>query len=250
MSSRELEALLITDGAREKSGSPIVQLNNVSKIYKTSEQEILVLDKISLEILSGEFVAVVGASGNGKSTLLNMITGIDHPSSGEVMINGQAIHTLTEDQLAAWRSRQVGIVFQFFQLLPSLNLLQNIVLPMEFSRQGTSKERHLRAQHLLELVGLEKEKHKLPSQISGGQQQRAAIARALANNPPLIVADEPTGNLDTRTAQDIFQLFCWLVDQGKTLIMVTHNEDLACQAHRRIEIMNGMIVKDGSCIGN
>jgi putative ABC transport system ATP-binding protein len=225
----------------------LVRLKEIYKSYKAGDKAVQVLKGINLEVQAGEFVAVVGASGNGKSTLLNMITGIDNPDSGEVIINGRPIHKLSEDDLAAWRSTQVGIVFQFFQLLPSLSLLQNLILPMEFAGRGTSKERRQRAEHLLGKVGLANEINKLPSQISGGQQQRAAIARALANDPPLLVADEPTGNLDGRTAQDIFSLFIQLVEQGKTLIIVTHNEDLACQVPRRVEVMNGIIQRDGKC---
>jgi putative ABC transport system ATP-binding protein len=222
----------------------IVQVKDIYKSFSLGDQELPILKGISLNIRAGEFVAIVGPSGNGKSTLLNMITGIDHPNSGEVIINGLAIHNLNEDHLSAWRSTSVGIVFQFFQLLPALNLLQNVVLPMDFARKLTSRQRLERAKYLLELVGLADQMNKLPSRVSGGQQQRAAIARALANDPPLIVADEPTGNLDARTSEDIFDLFCHLMGQGKTLIMVTHNEQLASQAQRRVEIVNGQIHSD------
>ena len=187
-------------------------------------------------------MAIVGPSGNGKSTLLNMITGIDHPTSGEVVVNGRTLHNLSENQLAKWRGENLGIVFQFFQLLPALNLLQNVILPMDFVGQLSRPARRERALHLLELVGLGDQAHKLPSQVSGGQQQRAAIARALANDPPLIVADEPTGNLDARTTADVFDVFCHLIDQGKTLVMVTHDQELAGQAARRLLIENGRLV--------
>lgn len=229
---------------------PIIQVNKVVKNFRTSDLDVTVLKDISLEILEGEFVAIVGASGNGKSTLLNMITGIDHPTSGEVIVTGQILNSLSENQLAAWRGGNIGIVFQFFQLLPSLNLLQNTILPMDFLKQLPRKKRRERAQFLLELVGLKDQMDKLPSQVSGGQQQRAAIARALANDPPLIVADEPTGNLDARTSGEVFDLFSHLVDQGKTLVMVTHNQELACQVPRTIEIMNGQVVRDENCSGN
>lgn len=225
----------------------IVEVRNVVKKFQTGEIIITVLNDISLEIKSGEFVAIVGASGNGKSTLLNMITGIDHPSAGEVIVAGQMLNTLNENQLAAWRGKHLGVVFQFFQLLPALNLLQNVILPMDFLKALPPKQRRQRAEYLLELVGLTDQMLKLPSQISGGQQQRAAIARSLANDPPLIVADEPTGNLDARTSSEVFDLFSHLVDQGKTLIMVTHNEDLACQVPRTIEIKSGQIVRDENC---
>ena len=224
-----------------------IALNNLVKRYPAGNREITVLNKVTLGIQQGEFAAIVGASGNGKSTLLNMITGIDHPTSGEVIVGGKTISSMSEEQLSRWRGKQLGIVFQFFQLLPALNLLQNIILPMDFTKILSKKERRERASYLLDLVGLGGMGKKLPSQVSGGQQQRAAIARALANDPPLLVADEPTGNLDARTSADIFDLFCKLVDDGKTLLMVTHDEDLACRVPRRIEIANGEIVFDGSC---
>jgi putative ABC transport system ATP-binding protein len=202
------------------------------------------LHDINLEIFAGEFVAIVGPSGNGKSTLLNLLTGIDYPSRGEVLVNGAALHQLNSEQLSAWRGVNLGIVFQFFQLLPALSLLQNIVLPMDFVGKLSKRERHERALHLLELVGLADAADRLPSQVSGGQQQRVAIARALANDPPLIVADEPTGNLDTATADAVFDLFAHLRDQGKTLVMVTHNENLADAASRKLEIRSGRIHAD------
>jgi putative ABC transport system ATP-binding protein len=173
-----------------------------------------------------------------------MITGIDRPNQGEIIVGGRAIHRLSEDDLAGWRATNLGIVFQFFQLMPSLNLLQNLVLPMDFAGTVPRKARRATAMELLERVGLADQAHKLPSQVSGGQQQRAAIARALANDPPLLVADEPTGNLDARTSDDVLGLFCDLSAQGKTLIMVTHNMDIAHQAPRRIEIVNGQIERD------
>jgi putative ABC transport system ATP-binding protein len=225
----------------------IVRVQNVHKNYAVGDDEVQVLKGISFDIYAGEFVALVGGSGNGKSTLLNMITGIDHPSQGEVIVAGRAIHTMKENELAVWRGENVGIVFQFFQLLPALNLLQNVVLPMDFAKRLTPKERRTRAMHLLDLVGLADQAHKLPSMVSGGQQQRAAIARALANDPPLLVADEPTGNLDSRTSADVFDLFTQLAEEGTTLLMVTHEEDLACRVPRTLEIENGIIVRDENC---
>ncbi|MCL4870212.1 MAG: ABC transporter ATP-binding protein [Anaerolineae bacterium] len=221
--------------------NPIVQVEEVYKNYHVGDHEVEVLKGISFAIQPGEFVAVVGPSGNGKSTLLNMITGIDHPTSGVVRINGRTLHTLSENQLAQWRGENLGIVFQFFQLLPALNLLQNVILPMDFVGKLGREARRERAMQLLELVGLADQAHKLPSQVSGGQQQRAAIARALANDPPLIVADEPTGNLDARTSADVFAVFCHLIDQGKTLVMVTHDRQLARQAGRQLLIENGRL---------
>lgn len=223
---------------------PIIQLQNVYKSYVNGQISQPVLHDISLDIDAGEFVAIVGASGNGKSTLLNLLAGIDKPSQGQVDVCGSALHLLTEEQLSVWRGPNIGIVFQFFQLLPSLSVLQNILLPMDFVAKQPKRERLERARYLLDLVGLSNQAQQLPSQVSGGQQQRAAIARALANDPQLIVADEPTGNLDEATADAVFELFLTLNQQGKTLVMVTHNEDLAESASRRIVIHSGRIVED------
>lgn len=222
----------------------IIELKHVCKAYQSAGNMQTVLDDINLDIVFGEFVAIVGASGNGKSTLMNLLTGIDKPSSGKIIVNNSPLHKLSGEKLTAWRCSNVGIVFQFFQLLPTLSLCQNIVLPMDFLGKLPKRERHERAMVLLEQVGLSKEAHRLPSQVSGGQQQRAAIARALANDPELIVADEPTGNLDEATADSVFQLFAHLRDQGKTLVMVTHNETLAKAASRKIEIHAGRIHAD------
>ena len=222
----------------------IIRIQDVHKSYPMGDDEIPVLKGISFGVQAGTFVAIVGPSGNGKSTLLNMITGIDHPTTGQVVVANHHLHTMNENQLASWRSQYMGIVFQFFQLIPSLNLLQNVIMPMDFAGKLTRLERRERAHYLLDLVGLADQAQKLPGNISGGQQQRAAIARALANDPPLIVADEPTGNLDNQTSEKIFTLFSHLVEQGKTLIMVTHNLELARRVPRRIEIENGLIARD------
>ncbi len=224
--------------------SPIIQVQNVVKRFPVGDGEITVLQDVCFDVMTGEFVTIVGPSGNGKSTLLNMITGIDHPSEGEVIVTGQAIHTLTENELAIWRGAYVGVIFQFFQLLPALSLLKNIILPMDFIKKLPPKARRERAYHLLDTVGLADQAQKLPSQVSGGQQQRAAIARALANDPPLLVADEPTGNLDSETSEDVFQLFEKLATQGKTLAMVTHSRSMAARTPRVIEIRNGRIFSD------
>jgi putative ABC transport system ATP-binding protein len=223
---------------------PIVQIKNVVKRFPVGETEITVLRGVSFDVYPGEFACIVGPSGNGKSTLLNMITGIDHPSDGEVVVTGQAVHTMSENQLAKWRGQYVGIIFQFFQMLPALSLLQNVILPMDFVKKLTPKERRERAMHLLETVSLADQAHKLPSMVSGGQQQRAAIARALANDPPLLVADEPTGNLDSHTEGEVFALFERLVAEGKTLLMVTHSRSLAGRIPRMIEVRDGVISRD------
>lgn len=223
---------------------PLISIQQVTKQFQVGEEMRTVLNQISFEVWPGEFVAIVGPSGNGKSTLLNMVTGIDHPSAGDVLIRGKSIINLDEDALAQWRSQEVGIVFQFFQMLPSLSLLHNVVLPMDFARKSRNEERVARGIDLLRQVGLEAEMHKLPGQVSGGQQQRAAIARALANNPDLIVADEPTGNLDIANGTAVFDLFTRLVAQGKTVLMVTHDKELAERATRVIEIVDGQIDRD------
>ena len=224
--------------------TPIVQVKDVTKHFPVGDGEVTVLKGISLDIMPGEFVAIVGPSGNGKSTLLNMITGIDHPSDGQVIVTGQSVHTMTENELAVWRGEHLGIIFQFFQLLPALSLVKNVMLPMDLVKKLPRRERHERAMTLLDTVGLADQAHKLPSQVSGGQQQRAAIARALANDPPLLVADEPTGNLDSTTAEDVFQLFLKLVAAGKTMVMVTHSRTLAARGSRVIEIRDGLISSD------
>ncbi len=223
---------------------PIIELKQVYKDYPQADGPQTVLHGIDLEIQSGEFVAIVGPSGNGKSTLLNLLTGIDHPSRGEIFVNDAALHRMNNDKLTLWRGANVGIVFQFFQLLPSLSLLQNVILPMDFLGRLPKRHRRERARQLLDRVGLVDAADRLPSQVSGGQQQRAAIARALANDPPLIVADEPTGNLDASTADAVFDLFSHLRDQGKTLVMVTHNEALADAASRKLEMRSGRIHAD------
>ncbi len=225
-------------------GLAMIDLRAVDKYYKSAAGDYHALKSIDLQINSGDFVSIIGKSGSGKSTLLNMIAGIDHPTSGEVWINGTAIHEMNENQLAVWRGANLGIIFQFFQLLPGLNLLQNVILPMDLAGKYSIRERRKRAEHLLEIVGLTEHRHKLPSMISGGQQQRAAMARALANDPPIIIADEPTGNLDSKTAESIFALFKDLVTEGKTVLIVTHDSGLAKRTQRTALIADGEIVNE------
>jgi putative ABC transport system ATP-binding protein len=221
-----------------------IELRDVFKSYETGAGEIAVLKDVSLQVPQGDFVSIVGPSGSGKSTMLNMITGIDHPTRGEVVIGGQAVHELSENRLARWRGKHVGVIFQFFQLLPTLTILENVMLPMDFCNVYKRRERKKKAMQLLEMVGIPEQAHKLPNALSGGQQQRAAIARALANDPPVIVADEPTGNLDTQTAAEMFALFDRLVDEGKTLLVVTHDRDLSEQMRRVIHLLDGRIDRD------
>lgn len=222
----------------------MIELMDVRKSYWTAAGEFQALKQIDLQILPGEFVSVIGKSGSGKSTLLNMITGIDRPTEGEVWVNGSALHELDENELAIWRGENMGIIFQFFQLLPALSLLQNVILPMDLASKYTRRERRERAEHLLDLVGLAEHGSKLPSMVSGGQQQRAAMARALANDPAIVIADEPTGNLDSKTAETIFGLFNDLSAQGKTIIIVTHDSSLARRANRTALITDGEIVNE------
>lgn len=222
----------------------MIDLRDVHKYYKTPVGDYHALKSIDLQIHPGEFVSIIGKSGSGKSTLLNMITGIDRPSSGEVFVNGQGVHELNENRMARWRGKNLGIVFQFFQLLPTISVIENIMLPMDFCRTYPMRDREKRALELLEMVELKDHAYKLPTALSGGQQQRVAIARALANDPPVIIADEPTGNLDSRTAASVFAMFNQLVAQGKTIIIVTHDSGLAKQTHRTALIADGEIVNE------
>ncbi|NJJ39295.1 ABC transporter ATP-binding protein [Paenibacillus apii] len=225
-------------------GKPLIVMKGVSKKYDTPSGTFSVLKNISLEVKCGEFVAVVGKSGSGKSTLINVITGIDSPTSGEVYAASTAIHALNQEELAIWRGQNVGVIFQFFQLLPTLTVAENVMLPMDFCHTYPARERRERAIALLEKVGISEQADKLPSDLSGGQQQRAAIARALANNPPILVADEPTGNLDSQTTDVILELFAGLAKEGKTVIMVTHERDLSRFFTRSILLSDGAILAE------
>lgn len=228
----------------QPADTPLVKLTRVVKVYDTGEVPFTALRGIDLEMRTGEFVGIIGKSGSGKTTLINMITGIDHPTSGEVVIGGTAVHELNENQLARWRGRTIGVVFQFFQLLPTLTVLENVLLPMDFCAMYTPRERVERGMYLLEQVELADQADKLPARLSGGQQQRAAIARALANDPPILAADEPTGNLDSKTADAVFGLFERLVEHGKTIVMVTHDNDLASRVRRAIHVSDGVIAAE------
>ncbi|MES2298602.1 MAG: ABC transporter ATP-binding protein [Pseudomonadota bacterium] len=219
----------------------LVVLKALSKRYDSPSGPFTALDSIDMEVRGGEFVAVVGKSGSGKSTLLNLITGIDSVTSGQAWIDGQAVHAMGESELARWRGKHVGIVFQFFQLLPTLTVAENVMLPMDFCHTWPRAERRARALALLSRLGIAEQADKLPSALSGGQQQRAAIARALANDPPLLVADEPTGNLDSETTQQIMRLFAGLVAEGKTVLMVTHERELAPYFTRTVALADGAL---------
>jgi len=222
-----------------------IQFKQVSKWFESAAGRFEALRNIDLTIGKGEYVAIVGKSGSGKSTLLNMLTGIDHPSQGTVSINSSEIHTLDESRLAAWRGANIGIVFQFFQLIPTLSISENLLLAMDFVNVIPKQERKQRAAALLAQVDISQHAAKLPAALSGGQQQRAAIARALANDAPILVADEPTGNLDSKTAESIKSLFVELVGKGKTVIVVTH-ENLSTTKYDRIFMLNdGAIAGDG-----
>jgi putative ABC transport system ATP-binding protein len=227
------------------SNHHLVHVESVVKDFQGPAGVIHVLKSVNLEVRQGEFVGVRGPSGSGKSTLINMITGIDRPTSGSVRVAGQPIEKMSENNLARFRGKHIGVIFQFFQLLPTLTTVENVMLPMDFCRMWKPRERPERAMHLLEQVGLTDQAHKLPNTLSGGQQQRAAIARALANDPPLLMGDEPTGNLDSKTADMVFTLFEDLVRQGKTFIMVTHDVELARRMPRLVEVHDGVLYEGG-----
>jgi putative ABC transport system ATP-binding protein len=222
----------------------LIDLNAVTKSYQTDAGPFLALKDIDLHVEAGEFVAIVGKSGSGKTTLINMITGLDRPTDGEILVGGAAVQKLGENQLAAWRGRTIGVIFQFFQLLPTLTALENVMLPMDFCATPAFAERRARALELLALMEIDGHANKLPAKLSGGQQQRVAIARALATDPPILAADEPTGNLDSKTASAVFALFERLAGLGKTILMVTHDPDLARRAGCQLHIADGVIVND------
>jgi putative ABC transport system ATP-binding protein len=226
----------------------MIELRHVSKTFETPAGQFMALSNINLKVEPGEFLAVVGKSGSGKSTLLNMLVGIDSPSSGEVMVAGTPVHTLSQDQLAAWRGQSVGVVFQFFQLLPTLTVAENVMLPMDFCNTFAPRDRRPRALELLAQLGIAEQADKLPADLSGGQQQRAAIARALANDPPILVADEPTGNLDSKTSHEVMQFFADFAKAGKTVVMVTHERDFSRYFSRTITLADGVLVSEDAVV--
>jgi putative ABC transport system ATP-binding protein len=221
--------------------APLIELAAVEKSYPMGKLDYHALRGVDLSIGAGELVAIVGPSGSGKTTILNLVTGIDRPTAGTVTVDGRRIDAMSEEQLAIWRGEHVGVVFQFFQLLPTLSALENAVLPLDFARRGSKRERYERARHNLSLVGLADKVDHLPAELSGGEQQRVAIARALASDPKLIVGDEPTGNLDTSTAAEMFELLERLNAEGKTVLYVTHDRELAQRAHRIVTIRDGVV---------
>jgi putative ABC transport system ATP-binding protein len=223
--------------------TPVGRLVGVVKAYPMGHRQYLALRGVNLTLYAGEFTAIVGPSGSGKSTILNMVTGIDRPTRGQVLMAGAPVHMMTENQLAQWRGKNVGIVFQFFQLLPTLTALENVMLPMDFLDAYKGRRRQ-RGMELLARVGLQDHADHLPSELSGGEQQRVAIARALSNDPPIVIADEPTGNLDTATGQRIMLLLKESSEQGKSVVFVTHDPLLAANAQRVIRVQDGHIVDD------
>jgi ABC-type lipoprotein export system ATPase subunit len=231
------------DGLNQQGIEELITVKQVVKNFDTAAGKFTALKGVDLRVDGGEFVAVIGKSGSGKSTLINMIAGIDRPTSGEVLAGETAVHKLNEGQMAVWRGKNLGIVFQFFQLLPTLTLAENIMLPMDFCNAYKPGERRKRAMQLLEQMAMAEHADKLPSALSGGQQQRVAIARALANDPPILLADEPTGNLDSKTADSVFKLFEDLVKRGKTILMVTHDKDLSKRVTRSVQIVDGEIIE-------
>ena len=227
--------------APQSTTQPLIELVGVEKTYRMGRLDYPALRGVDLTIGAGELVAVVGPSGSGKTTILNLVSGIDRPTAGTVTVDGRRVDTMSEEELAVWRGEHVGVVFQFFQLLPTLSALENAVLPLDFARRGSKRGRFERARHNLELVGLADKGDHLPAELSGGEQQRVAIARALAADPQLIVGDEPTGNLDSVTAAEMFDLFQRLNDEGKTVLYVTHDRELAGRAHRIVSISDGIV---------
>ena len=236
------------DGTRPASPSaddaPVLRVRGARKVYRLPAGEFTALHDVDLDVATGELVAVVGRSGSGKTTLLNLLAGIDRPTDGEITIGGRRLDRLNGSQLSAWRGRAIGLVFQFFQLLPTLTVAENVMLPMDFCNTWPGRQRRPRALELLEQMGIGEQADKLPSALSGGQQQRAAIARALANDPPVVLADEPTGNLDSSTSDHVMGIFAGLAASGRAVLMVTHERDVVRYATRQITLLDGRITAD------
>jgi putative ABC transport system ATP-binding protein len=233
-------------GARQQTSKnengPLIDLHQVVKKYLGLAGAVVALKGIDLQVCEGEFLVVTGKSGAGKTTLVNLITGLDRSTAGEIWVDGVPVHKLGAERTAQWRGRTVGVVFQSFELLPTLTVLQNVMLPMDFAHRYSIRQRRKRAMHLLAQMEIAEHAHKLPSAVSGGQQQRVAIARAMANDPPILVADEPTGSLDSVTADSVLCVFEDLVNQGKTVMLVTHDEDIARRGTRAIRLSDGEII--------
>lgn len=228
----------------DASGGPLINLHQVSKAYESASGSFTALQGINLRVLTGEFVAIVGKSGSGKTTLLNILAGIDRPTGGTISVADTPVHSLSESQLAEWRGKTIGLVFQFFQLLPTLTVVENVMLPMDFARIIPAADRRSRGLELLDRVGIRNQADKLPARLSGGEQQRAAIARALANDPPILMADEPTGNLDEHTRTSVLELFDKLNAEGRTIIVATHERDIIHYANRQLTLVDGRVVDD------
>jgi putative ABC transport system ATP-binding protein len=226
-----------------------VTLRSVTKRYDVAEGKFTALDSVDLDVQRGEFVTVVGRSGSGKTTLLNLLAGIDVPTTGAITIGGQRVDLLQGSRLSSWRGTSIGLVFQFFQLLPTLTVVENVMLPMDFCNSFPTRERRARALTLLDRVGILDQSNKLPSSLSGGQQQRAAIARALANDAPVLLADEPTGNLDSTTSDRVLDLFAGLAAEGRTIVMATHERDVSRFATRQVTLLDGRVVDDVATVG-
>ena len=228
----------------QERGETIIDLHQMVKTYETPSGHFTALRDVNLRIQAGEFVAVVGKSGSGKTTLLNVLAGIDRPTSGAISVDGTRVDSLSESQLAEWRGRTIGLVFQFFQLLPTLTIAENVMLPMDFVEIVPAAERRPKALKLLDRVGIRDQADKLPAALSGGEQQRAAIARALANDPPILMADEPTGNLDEATRTSVLELFAKLNADGHTIIVVTHERDISRYTDRQVTLVDGRVAAD------
>ncbi len=236
----------IGGGAGGGAGSPLIDLRSLTKVYNGLAGAVTALHDINLQVQAGDFFVVTGKSGSGKTTLINMLTGLDRSTSGEIWVDSQPVHRFGPEKAARWRAGTLGVVFQSFELLPTLTVLQNVMLPMDFTHRYPHGEQRRRAMHLLEQVDIAEHARKLPAALSGGQQQRLSIARAMANDPPLLVADEPTGSLDSATANAIMDIFEDLVRQGRTVFMVTHDPDMARRGSRLITLSDGEIVKDSA----